>query len=187
MKSVERTWLGAGQPLEEVGLGCGLSVAGGKTWDHFPSHSEHLRARQPHGVDQRGEFADPVVDIAVDGGILSCRVQILQQNPSYPVLWAAPWCRWLFAVLAVGGFQHMSWCARYLGRLPRASRCHSFLQWLFQGQSLIEPREATLSSCGWRSCCSSSRLWCFLETWHLSMHRASHLHLPSWLQEHGVT
>lgn len=72
MKSVEGTWLGAGQPLAEVRPGCGLSVAGRKTWDHLPSQSEHLRARQLHGVDQGGEFADPLVDIAVDGGILSC-------------------------------------------------------------------------------------------------------------------
>lgn len=90
-----------------------------------------------------------------------------------------------YVVPAVDGVQHMAGCARNLGRFPRALHCPS------SSDSLIECGEvrfcpvALLS--GWRSCCASSRPWRFLETWCLLMFRASPCHLPSWLQEQGVT
>lgn len=46
MKSVEGTWPDIGSPSPRWDEGCGPSVAGGKTWGHFPSRSEHLRAGQ---------------------------------------------------------------------------------------------------------------------------------------------
>lgn len=130
--------MSAGQSLAEVGPGCGLSVAGGRPGTTFHPSQSTSEPGSPTGWTRGVSLwtlplmvAYPLAESRYCNRILpiQCSGQPLGADGH------------LFAVPAVGGFQHVSWCARYLGRLPRASRCHSSLQRLFKGQSLIELRE----------------------------------------------